>query len=177
MARYLMSGDSMDLENSSDGPGSSQMQSDRVTSEPATVRYRGILAVHDYGDADDVLFLDGGEQDAPLAEVISDDMEEHGRYLSVRYWTADAPGEDDVIIEGAIREMLGESDATYVSHYSERTGYLWTDEEINVGGHDLLEELKSHVGLYCLLEISYSRTGAQGAARDAKVSSSPPAAG
>lgn len=104
-------------------------------------------------------------------------MEEHGRYLSVRYWTADAPREDDVILEGAIREMLGESDAAYGSHYSERTGYLWTDEEINVGGHDLLEELKSSAGQYCLLEISYSQAGAPGTAQDSKAPASSRATG
>lgn len=125
-----------------------------------TVRYRGILALHSHGEADDILFLDGDLDDRypydPLAETISDDLECHGRYASVRYWTADAPMGDDGIMESAVRSLLGEVDADYGAHYSEITGYLWTDEDINVGGHDLLEELKAQAGRYCLLEIGYS---------------------
>lgn len=126
-----------------------------------TVRYRGTLAVHDPGEAMDVLFLKGDlddrYEDEPLAETIGDDLDQHGRYASVRYWTADAPMGDDEIAEGALRSVLGEADAQYSPHYSDITGYLWTDEDINVGGHDLLEELKAQVGRYCLLEIEYSK--------------------
>ena len=131
-----------------------------MNAEPAAKRYRGTLALRDHGEAYDVLFLDGGQcPDEPLAETIGDDMDRHGRYLSVRYWTADEPGDDEAMIEGAIREMLGEGDARYLARYSDVTGYLWTDEDLNVGGHDLLEELKSNAGRYCLLEVGYSPTG------------------
>ena len=128
-------------------------------SDQVTVRYRGTLALHDHGDAMDILFLDdaAGNYDEPLAETIGDDLERHGRYASVRYWTADAPMDDDEMIEGAIRAMLGEADARCRHAYSDITGYLWTDEDINVGGHDLLEELKGQAGRYLLLEIGYSR--------------------
>lgn len=110
----------------------------------------------------DILFLDGDLDDRyeyePLAETIGDDLERHGRYASVRYWTADAPMGDEEIAEGAIRAMLGgEADAQYSPRYSDVTGYLWTDEDITVGGHDLLEELKSQAGRYCLLEIGYAK--------------------
>src|SRR5437868_3327415 len=43
------------------------------------------------------------------------------------------------------------------SHYSEITGYLWTDENLMVGGHDLLDELRSHKGSFVHLEIAYSK--------------------
>lgn len=125
-----------------------------------TIRYRGILALHDHGEADDILFLDNTghrHRKRPLAETISDDLAEHGRYASVRYWTADVPMGDDALMESAVRSLLGEADADYGAHYSETTGYLWTDEDINVGGHDLLEELKSQAGRYCLLEIDYNK--------------------
>lgn len=117
-----------------------------------TRRYRGTLTVRDHGEGMDILFLDDGD---PLAEVITGDMDEHGRYLSVRYWTADARRDDDAMIEGAIREALGFGEAAFLHHYSDITGYLWTDEDVIVGGHDLLEELKAQAGRYCLLEIGY----------------------
>jgi len=60
-----------------------------------TVRYRGVLALHGHGEADDILFLDNDDRADwasrdPLAERIEDDLEEHGQYASVRYWTAEA---------------------------------------------------------------------------------------
>lgn len=129
-----------------------------------TVRYRGVLALHDHGEAMDILFLDNTghrNQPDPLAETISDDLDRHGRYASVRYWTAGTPMGDEAIMDSAVRAMLGEADAQYGAHYSEITGYLWTDEDINVGSHDLLEELKAQAGRYCLLEISYAREGSE----------------
>lgn len=117
-------------------------------------RYRGMLRVGDYGESMDVLFL--GEDHEPLAEVVSDNMYGHGRFLSVRYWTANEPQDDDAIAEGAVRQMLGEGDVRFHQAYSEITGYLWTDEDLNVGGHDLLAELEAQAGRYCLLEITYS---------------------
>jgi hypothetical protein len=107
-----------------------------------------------YGEGDDILFL--GDDDDPLARRISDDIDVKGNYLSVRYWTADAGLDDDALIEGAVRALLGAGDVEFRQRYSEITGYLWTDEEIKVGGHDLLAELGTQTGRYCLLEISYS---------------------
>jgi hypothetical protein len=116
-------------------------------------RYRGNLRVGDRGESMDVLFLGDGD---PLAEIISDDIEVYGNYLSVRYWTADVPMADDAIQEGAIRQMLGAGDVRFHERYSDVTGYLWTDEDLKVGGHDLLAELEAQEGSYCLLEITYS---------------------
>ncbi len=141
------------MSNDEEGP--------RFTGDGATIRYRGILAVRYHGEADDILFLDNTGRrsyDEPLAETISDDLDRCGRYASVRYWTADAPLPDDAIAESAVRAMLGDLEAEYAACYSDVTGYLWTDEDINVGGHDLLEELKAQAGRYLLLEISYSKT-------------------
>jgi len=130
-----------------------------------TVRYRGILALHDWDEAMDVLFLDNPERpgyDDPLAEIVTDDIDRHGRYLTVRYWTAGTSRSDDDMIEGALRELLGAGEAEFRNAYSEITGYLWTDEDIKVGGHDLLEELKAQAGRYCLLEIGYSKEASPG---------------
>src|SRR6266568_5624995 len=71
-------------------------------------KYRGTLRLGVHGEGYDILFL--GDDD-PLAEVISDDIEQHGRYLTARYWTAGASRSDGDMAEGAIREMLGAGDA------------------------------------------------------------------
>jgi hypothetical protein len=136
-------------------PRSAELRSAGNPDEAQTTqRYRGTLRLGTYGEGDDILFL--GDDGDPLAETISDDIDRYGRYLTVRYWTADAPQGDEEIAEGAIRQLFGEGDARFRQAYSEITGYLWTDEDLNVGGHDLLAELGAQAGRYCLLEISYS---------------------
>ncbi|MCA1695496.1 MAG: hypothetical protein LC749_12610 [Actinobacteria bacterium] len=118
-----------------------------------TIQYRGTLRLGFHEQGDDILFLSlSGD---PLALDINQDIKIHGRYLSVRYWTAEEIVSDNVMIEGAIRTLIGNGDAWFT--YSEYTGYLWVEQIITVGGHDLFEELRSHVGRYCLLEIGYSK--------------------
>lgn len=127
----------------------------------ATKQYRGRLRLGSWGEGDDILFLDTDEDyPEPLAKRIADDMDDYGRFLSVRYWSSDAEQSDDDLRTSMIRELYGGGDGTeFSTAYSEITGYLWTNESIEVGGHDLLAELTNHVGQWCLLEIGYSREG------------------
>lgn len=120
--------------------------------------YRGLLIKVSNGEEDDLLGLVGDTYQAsePLAETIKDDIVQHGDYLSVRYYTSDKQMTLDELNEALFRTLYGEGEARYGMHYSEITGYLWTDEEINVGGHDLLEELKSYLGKWLHLEIEYT---------------------
>jgi hypothetical protein len=43
--------------------------------------------------------------------------------------------------EALVKTSMGEVDASFYHSYSDLTGYLWTNEEIKVGGHDLLGEI------------------------------------
>lgn len=91
-----------------------------------------------------------------LAESIQDDMRTYGCYLSVSYFVADKELSSDELQEHFLNSLYGDSSAWYHVAWSEITGYLWTNEEIMVGGHDLLEELKGNVGKFLHLEIEYS---------------------
>jgi hypothetical protein len=55
--------------------------------------------------------------------------------------------------EEHFKTLIGATDAEYNARYSDLTGYLWTDEDWNVGGHNLLSELKSNVGKWLILEV------------------------
>ena len=48
---------------------------------------------------------------------------------------------------------IDDAHARFGACYSEYTGYLWTDEEVLIGGHDLIEELRGCEGKWLLLEI------------------------
>lgn len=123
--------------------------------------YMGVAKLASNGEEDDLLLLDGPGVDCYdfLAGQIGEDIEKYGQYLSVRYWIATKPMPAEQLKEAFIKKLLGAGvgEAEYGVHSSEITGYLWTDEEIKVGGHDLLRELKSYEGKFIHLEIKYSK--------------------
>ena len=125
-----------------------------------TYRYAGWLRLTSNGEEDDLLGLVEqtdeallGKDPDILAELLQDDGIV-GQRVTVRYYTA----MDAVTWEGAatalIEQLMGKVEGNYGVYYSEITGYLWTDEIFSVGGHDVLDELKSAVGRYLLLEVT-----------------------
>src|SRR5438552_1748912 len=104
--------------------------------------YRGKLKHWSNGEEIDILSIEGA--DGPLAETIQFQMRESGRYLTARYWTSDKEMTADELVEATVMAACGLGNVAYNVAYSEITGYLWTTEEIEVGGHDLLGELMSH---------------------------------
>lgn len=90
-----------------------------------------------------------------LAQLIKNDMQKYGNYLSVRYYILGKEFLEEEMLEEFMKYIHGFSEAKYLHHYSEITGYLWTDEDIIIGGHHLIEELSSYKGHFCHLEIIY----------------------
>ena len=116
---------------------------------------KGFLSVGGWGENDDALLLDyeteWGETTEPLAEVLS---ELDGKCVTIRYFISDKKKTRDEIQENFIRKVIGDLEADYHDCYSEYTGYLWTTEELKVGGHDLLKELESYTGKFLILEAT-----------------------
>ena len=78
----------------------------------------------------------------------------YGRFVSLRYWTAEAEASPEDIKRRAIECLyVGSASVEWGALYSEITGYLGIDDELMVGGHDLLCELSDAVGKYLLLEL------------------------
>lgn len=111
--------------------------------------YNGLLCLHDYGEASDVLFLHN--QKEPLAEILQDEISDE--IVSVQYWITDQKCTRDEAQEQFLKKLYGSADVEFESHYSDITGYLWTDENICIGGHDLLSELTSNLDKWLILEI------------------------
>lgn len=78
-----------------------------------------------------------------------------GKQVSVRYWVTRQEVSKAEAQEHFIRELMGNGDARFGARYSDLTGYLWTDEELKVGGHDLINELKGHAGNWLILEVDH----------------------
>lgn len=119
-----------------------------ITEESTTNTYEGLLSLHSWGEADDILFLSSLRD--PLAEEL-DWME--GKNVTVRYWITDQQCTREEASEAAMMTVMGLADVRLESRYSELTGYLWTDEDLEIGGHDLLSELQSSVGKWLILEV------------------------
>jgi hypothetical protein len=112
--------------------------------------FEGMLSVASNGE-EDVLFC--GEN--ILAEDLQGYIRKNGSNLTVRYWIADQPLSPDQLNENFLASLYGAAECDYSVRYSEYTGYLGTDEEINVGGHDLLAELKGSDGKFLRMEVEF----------------------
>ena len=92
-------------------------------------------------------------------DILGDNWDWDGfkdKKVSVRYFVSNAPLVDiESAEEGLIRTILGalEADA-YPLCGSEWTGHYGFEQSLMVGGHDLLEEMRSYVGKYVLIEVS-----------------------
>lgn len=122
--------------------------------------YNGLLKVmldHEYEHALTIIPLVG--DNIIIADEVTGRVRCGYKYLSVRYFVSENPiRNEEEAQEKLLNRIYGVTDASYWHHYSELTGYLFTDENLIVGGHDLLKELQSFVGNFILLEIDYSKT-------------------
>lgn len=119
--------------------------------------YKGELQVRENCEYANVLYLfckRTGDSEI-LSELIHDDIDQYGHWLSVRYFVSKEARPVEEMKEEWILKLCGYGDARYDMYYSEYTGYLWTDDIFSVGGHDLNTELSFQEGKYLWLEIKY----------------------
>lgn len=112
------------------------------------ITIKGVIEEREIRDGDMAIHIDSDE---PLAEFLEDKIK--GRIVNVKYFIANVPETKAVLVENLIKTLYGDADVKYLEVYSEYTGYLWTDEDLNIGGHDLLAELKQNIGKFLYLEI------------------------
>jgi len=113
------------------------------------VQVSGWLTLRDFSEATDVLFLDDDEW--PLLDNLEGEI--NGKTVSARYWITDKKVSRKEASSEFLKSVMGYAECEFTSHYSDVTGYLWTDEELRIGCHDLLAELESHAGKFLVLEI------------------------
>jgi hypothetical protein len=118
-----------------------------------TLTFAGKLS-EGWGESDEALTLTETDDKFYPEFALAERLEEiHKKQVSVRYWITDEKVTRKEAQEAFLKTLLGAADVEWWARYSEITGYLWTDEELKIGGHDLLEELKSHLGKWLILEI------------------------
>ena len=76
-----------------------------------------------------------------------------GKFASIQMLTGDTPIDIDHIDETKVVSMEGDVESKYYHRYSDYTGYLWTEEGFQCGGHDIRKILTSYIGKYIHMEI------------------------
>ncbi len=117
--------------------------------------YTGWLEENNWGESRNILYLTPTKGEAFDGEVLALILEADlvGKYVSVRYHIIDKEMVLDEAEEHFLKRLYGVIETDVGHHYSEITGYLWTDEKINIGGHNLIAELHSWVGKFMILII------------------------
>jgi hypothetical protein len=110
---------------------------------------QGIIRESDYGENWNTLFI--GDMDKPIAEWWADEIGE--ATVTVRYWISKEARSREQLTEDTLLRISGAVEAQYEEVYSEVTGYLWTNEALVVGGHELLDELAAYEGKFLYMEI------------------------
>lgn len=114
-----------------------------------SLTYQGKLCTDMDGESYEAVWLTG--MDHPLVKEVAPRVD--GRQVSARYWITDKEVTRDEAVGQYLKTLFGDAEAEFMAHYSDITGYLWTDEDLMIGGHDLEDELRSSVGKWLILEI------------------------
>lgn len=114
--------------------------------------YKGKIWIGPYGFNDEALFV--GENTEPFTQVWNDDFQER-QQVSVKYWISETEKTREQLQENHLLCISGATEADYGDRGSDVTGYLWTDQDLTVGGHDLFKELNDKAGKFIYMEVSY----------------------
>lgn len=112
------------------------------------LKYIGFIKEVDNGFFDDSIAI--GDTEDTLVYTLSDEGIE-GKQVGVRYWLSDKEMTESEIKEQALLSLVGAIGVDTISGYSEYT--ILSNDELVIGGHDLLYDLAEHVGKFVLLEI------------------------
>ena len=80
-----------------------------------------------------------------LAEAIENLVEWKGSITTFQYHISSKPLGFYDLEEHMIKTAMGLTKANFSHAYSDLTGYLWTNEDIEVSGHNVLEEIQQTI--------------------------------
>ena len=80
----------------------------------------------------------------------------NNRVVKLKYYISNSIIDPNKVVEQMLSifyEGKCEAEETYVYNTTWTAGIIGGDEVFEVGGHDIIKELKTHLGKYCHLEI------------------------
>jgi len=119
------------------------------------VEFKGLIAVNDSYEPGQGIYIISA--DGTFGKAFADAFPGHVQ-ATVRYAISPSgiwPNTLDEVAADQLSLLEGKTISDYGARYSEITGYLWTDEDAKIGGHDLIALLKWNVGKYLWMEVKY----------------------
>jgi len=81
-------------------------------------------------------------------------LKEHNdSFVTIRYWISDKELTIEELKQLALEEVFGGMNANFDVIYTEETGDCYMNNDAHVGGRDLVEEIRSRMGMYLYMEI------------------------
>lgn len=77
-----------------------------------------------------------------LSEAMEELVGWSGSIATIQWHVASEPKGFYALEENLAKVVMGDVSAQFSHAYSDLTGYLWTNEKIEVNGHDVLEEIE-----------------------------------
>jgi hypothetical protein len=113
-----------------------------------TRTYKGLLCLHADPNGHETVYL------TSLRDCLNEELSWMSRKkCTVKFWISDTQMEEEQAKEAAILHITGQVSRKFGACYSELTGYLWTNDELKVGGHDLIRILEGYAGKWIVLKI------------------------
>jgi len=80
-----------------------------------------------------------------LTRLEYDCKRSEGISASITYHVTNVALNEDELILSMMKTMEGEPESKYGHHFSDLTGYLWTDEKFIINNHNVIDEIYSQV--------------------------------
>jgi len=120
-----------------------------------TITIKGRIDVRngiDDAESESIIYI-SDVPDEPLLERIQSIKGIYEKKVSFRWWTSTEEASVDKVKEEFIKKVLGFASVSFGAVYSDLTGFLWFNNDMKIGGHDVAAEIASETGRWIVLEI------------------------
>lgn len=102
-------------------------------------------------DADECTAIQTEDENIIFAEFFEENL--NNKQVSISYYISDKPLTREELEKQHIDKIMGIVKSSCYPVYSDITGYLWTEEDCKIGGHNLLKEINNYEGKYIDMQI------------------------
>lgn len=78
-----------------------------------------------------------------------------GKKVKVRYAFAQEPRTIEEIDINMLKVLDGQMDGRLSEVWSDVTGFLWMEEDLKIGGHNLIDVIRRHQNKYLAMEVIF----------------------
>lgn len=121
------------------------------------IKLQGYIKVYCHEGEFRAIKLVDGDQESDLVTKFKAIFDLYESEVSVNFFVCDKKISEKEVLEAHIAKLSGAIDAKYESYsydYSEHSYGTYHDTYLQIGGHNLLDELSDSEGKWCLMKIN-----------------------